>query len=186
MKTAIIIHGMPDREEYYGLEFPSASNSHWFPWLQKQLLVRDVLAQTPEMPEPYHPVYEKWQAVFEQFPVNEDTILIGHSRGAGFVLRWISEHDVQVGQVFLIAPSITPNPSEDGFDGFNIDPHFLSKTSKTVVFYSTDDEPEILESVAKIREVIPTIEVREFTDKGHFTLGDMGTREFSELLGEIV
>lgn len=50
MKTAIIIHGMPSKEEYFSSENPSSSNKHWFPWIQKQLILKGVLAQTPEMP----------------------------------------------------------------------------------------------------------------------------------------
>jgi len=46
MKNAILLHGTSSKEEYYSLEYPSASNSHWLPWLQKNLLVNDVHAVT--------------------------------------------------------------------------------------------------------------------------------------------
>lgn len=32
--TAIILHGMPDKEEYYDPANPSQSNRHRIPWLQ--------------------------------------------------------------------------------------------------------------------------------------------------------
>ncbi|HSE56651.1 MAG TPA: hypothetical protein VLB02_01025, partial [Candidatus Paceibacterota bacterium] len=89
MKTALIVHGMPSKEEYFDREGKSPSNSHWFPWIQQQLLINGFLAQTPEMPEPYLPVYEKWCSVFEQFSIDEHATLIGHSCGAGFLLRWL-------------------------------------------------------------------------------------------------
>ncbi len=85
MKYAIIIHGMPDKENYFDSKADSQSNCHWLPWLQQQLNINGILSQTPEMPEPYNPDYEKWRGVLEQFKINEDTILVGHSCGAGFI-----------------------------------------------------------------------------------------------------
>lgn len=46
MKTAIIIHGMTEKETYYNLNKDSDSNAHWLPWIQKQLLTNDILSQT--------------------------------------------------------------------------------------------------------------------------------------------
>ena len=79
MKNAIIIHGMTGKEEYFLEDTDSESNAHWIPWLQKKLLNNGILTQTPEMPEPFDPNYEKWKSVFEYFPIHKDTILIGHS-----------------------------------------------------------------------------------------------------------
>ena len=64
MKTAIILHGMPEEKNYFDAGADSQSNCHWLPWLQQQLLVQGTLAQTPELPKPYMPVYEAWKAVF--------------------------------------------------------------------------------------------------------------------------
>lgn len=187
MKTAIIIHGRPDKEEYYDLNVPTPSNAHWLPWLQKQLSVNDILAQTPEMPEPYAPDYEKWKAVFEQFHVDENTILVGHSRGGSFLLHWLSENKVNVGKVILVAPSMTPNMAvESGFWDYTIDTTLPERTAGLVLFYSTDDDDGIIESSEKVIGAIPSITVRKFEDKGHFTLGDLGTEEFPELLKEIL
>lgn len=71
MKTAIILHGMPDKEDYYNPKGDAESNCHWLPWIQRQLILRDVLAQTPEMPRPYTPDYESWNHVFNQFEIDE-------------------------------------------------------------------------------------------------------------------
>lgn len=187
MKTAIIIHGMPDKEEYFDPTVDSESNCHWLPWIQKKLLDRHVLAQTPEMPDPYEPNYEKWKSVFEQFHLDQETILIGHSCGGGFLVRWLSEHEVKVGQVLLVAPWIDAEKElSTGFFDFDIDPTLGAKTKEgIVVFYSIDDDKDILKSVDKIKATIHDIQVREFTDKRHFTLRHMGTNEFPELLGEI-
>lgn len=104
MKNAIIIHGMPSREEYYDPANLAPSHNHWFSWLQHQLLLNGILTQTPEMPEPYNAKYNDWSSVIEQFKIDKNTILVGHSLGAGFLVRWLSEQKIEVGRVVLVAP----------------------------------------------------------------------------------
>lgn len=182
MKTAIILHGMPSKEEYFKKTSPAQSNKHWLPWIQRELVINGVLAQAIELPEPYAPVYEEWAEVFEQFTFDEETILVGHSCGAGFLVRWLSEHDVKVGGVALVAPWLDPEHelSTDFFD-FKIDPKLVSKTKGIDIFISADDGGAMLDSVAQLRTEVEGITVHEFTDKGHFTFGTMKTEEFPEL-----
>ena len=180
MKTAIILHGKPSFEEYSDPIIPSPSNNHWLPWLQKQLLLNGTLAQTPELPAPYAPVYEGWRRVFEQFTVDEDTALIGHSCGAGFLLRWLSENKVKVGKVALVAPFLDPNHNKVAKDFFLFpwDDHLVARAGGINVFFSTDDGPDILNSVAIIKAGIDGIQFSEFTGRGHFILMEA----FPELL----
>jgi hypothetical protein len=180
MKTAIILHGKPSYEEYSDPRIPSPSNNHWLPWLQKQLLLKGFLAQTPELPAPYAPVYEGWRLAFEQFRIDEDTALIGHSCGAGFLLRWLSENKITVGKVALVAPFLDPNRNKVAKDFFLFqwDRHLAARAGGINVFFSSDDGPDILNSVASVKASIDGIEFTPFTDRGHFIL----TETFPELL----
>ncbi len=183
MKNAIIIHGMPSREDYFSASTDSESNCHWLPWLQKELINRGILTQTPEMPEPYEPVYEKWCSVFEKFQIDEETIIIGHSCGAGFLIRWLSENKVNVGKVVLVAPWTDPDKELDtGMFDFVIDPDLVSRTQGTNVMYSLDDEESVIKTVNELKVAFPTVIFKEYLDKGHFTLEDIGTKEFLEIL----
>jgi predicted alpha/beta hydrolase family esterase len=184
MKTAIILHGKPSKDEYYDSNFPSASNYCWIPWLQKQLLINGILAQTPELPKPYEPVYEKWLKVFEQFNIDENTILIGHSCGAGFLVRWLTENNIRVGKVILVAPFLDPFRDEvksDFFD-FEIKKGLSKQTRELCIFYSTDDERSVTESVNQIISADKEVKIKQFTNKGHFTLESMKTDKFPELI----
>ena len=177
MKTAIIIHGMPSQEEYYDQARRSSSRHHFIPWLQRQLILKDILTQTPEMPEPYAPDYEKWEAVFKQFTLNKDTMLIGHSAGAGFLVRYLSENKIEIGKVILVAPWLDPTGElESKMFSFEIDTGLRDRSSELVVVYSTDDDKEILTSVARIQEKIKDVTIKEFTNKGHFTYGEIGPK----------
>lgn len=186
MKNVIIVHGMPDRDEYYSPDGQTMSNSHFIPWLQKELQVRDIKADAPEMPHAYQPDYATWSREFERFDVTPETVLVGHSCGAGFLVRWLSEHqDVVVAKVILVAPWLNTK-HEHGttmFD-FVVDPQ-LTTRQQLVVFESTDDMEEIKDSVTKLRAELPHAHYVTFENHGHFCTGDIGLT-FPVLLEECV
>lgn len=179
MKRAVILHGMPEEHEYQGNE----SEMHWIPWLKEQLEKRGVEVFTPELPKPYEPVYEDWLQTFQQFLIDEETVLVGHSCGGGFLVRYLSESDVSVGKVVLVAPWLDPTRQlkSDFFD-FTLDPELVKKTKGMTVFISLDDGQDVLSSVETLTQSITGITLKQFANKGHFTFGDMGQREFPELL----
>jgi len=184
--NAILVPGRPDRDEHYDPKRPSNSEDHWFAWLKRQLILRDIHAVSIEPPFPFQPRYDEWKKEFERFDIAPDTILVGHSCGGGFLVRYLSEQKgVRVGKVVLVAPWINPdnNPASataDFFE-FTIDPGFPARTAGTTVFVSQNDEPSVLKTVDTLRSVYD-LDVREFADKGHFTLSALGTVQFPELL----
>src|ERR1035437_6432046 len=188
MKNAIIVHGRPSKEVYYSSDYPSSSNFAWIPWLQKQLIINDIKADTPEMPYAYEPDYKLWKTEFERFGINPETILVGHSAGAGFLVRWLSENkEIFVGKVFLIAPSIDPTKkSKTGFCDFEVDPQLSKRTKETVIFVSDNDSENINESVKILKNTLLNVRVIELAGFGHFIPDHMNTNEFPKLLEEIL
>lgn len=189
MKTALILHGWPEEAEYFDPKKPAPSNDHWFPWIQRQLLLHGISTQTPEMPDAHKPNYEVWKKELERFDINEETILVGHSCGGGFLVRWLSEHDVRVGKVVLVAPWLDPNDPhmiDPDFFQFEIDPNLVSRTAGLTIMYSTDDYPDVLESLAFLKKNLKNVEFQEFTDKGHFVIDSLKTEEFPELLKNLI
>jgi len=188
MKNAIILHGRPSKKEYYDPTAPSMSNAHWLPWLQGQLLKRNVSTATPEVPLSFKPQWRLWCKEVERFEINPGTIIVGHSCGGGFWARWLSEHkDVSVGKVVLVAPWIDPDNILKGiFFDFKIDPNLADRTKGITIFSSDNDHPKILESVKILRDQIKGIKYKEFNSYGHFCYEDMKTAEFPELLAEVL
>jgi predicted alpha/beta hydrolase family esterase len=170
MRNAIIVHGMPGRDEYYDPAVPSASNHHWLPWLSKQLLVREIPAACPEMFRAFEPDYPTWRREFERFDVTPQTLLVGHSCGGGFLVRWLGEHPtVRVGTVVLVAPWIDPDRHlTSDFMVFDLDGDLVSRTQGLHIFGSDDDADTILRSVAILRDALPAARYREFPGAGHF------------------
>ncbi|HZP55752.1 MAG TPA: alpha/beta hydrolase [Candidatus Saccharimonadales bacterium] len=190
MRNAVIIHGRPDKDEYYSPNMPSLSNMHWLPWLQRQLQLKNIIAQTPEIPMSFRPDYKIWKKELERFDITSETILVGHSCGGGFLVRWLTENkDVKVGKVVLVAPWINPddNPaSETGdFFHFELDPTIASRTKGLIIFLSDNDNQRgVKETVHILKDKVDKIAIKNFQNYGHFLLEDMGTEKFPELLEE--
>lgn len=193
-KNAIIVHGKPSEESYRNSEFASASNSIWIPWLQQQLLLRDIATQTPEMLRAYQPDYIIWKRTFEQFTVTPETTLVGHSCGGGFVVQWLSEHPgVYVDRVFLVAPAfgdtLTPDarydkPLLNGFFKFTPDPQLLERVGSLHLLYSDNDSVRVDATIKLLKKTYPNMNIHEFPGYGHFTTLPTGERRdaFPELL----
>lgn len=190
MRKAVLIHGWSTKKSFYDSTQPTASNSHWFPWVSKQMMVRDIHSIAPEMPRSFYPEYEAWKKELERFEIDEQTILIGHSCGGGFLVRWLSENpSVKVGKVVLVAPWMGIRPDQDfdsSFFDFTINPEIASQTRGMTIYNSDDDVAEIQESVELLRQKLHNIRYREFSGYGHFTIMSMGTEEFPELVEEVV
>lgn len=188
MKNAIIVHGMPDKEEYYSASQPSPSNFCWLPWLQKQLVMKDIKADTPEMLHAYNPQYDHWKREFERFDITPETILVGHSCGGGFIVRWLSENkDKMVGKVVLVAPWLDPKKEEtDDFFDFEIDPELVARTGGVTIFHSDNDDVSINESVDLIISKVPNINLRIFGGYYHFVDRKLAVEGFPELLEEVL
>lgn len=121
MRNAIILHGGPSKKEYYDPETPSMSNAHWIPWLQGQLLKHDIPTATPEVPWSFDRNWKVWLKEVERFDIVPETILIGHSTGAGFWIKYLSiNKKLKVDKVVLVAPWLDPDKkhTKNFFDDF--------------------------------------------------------------------
>jgi predicted alpha/beta hydrolase family esterase len=189
MKNAIILHGRPSRDEFYDHKVPSQSNAHWIPWLQGQLVKNNVAAATPEVPKSFELDWDVWRKEVERFEIGPETILVGHSTGAGFFIKYLSiNQSIQVGKVVLVAPWINTDAVHDTgtFFDFEIDPELVKRSGGITVFNSDNDRETIHKTVKVLRNSIKGLKYKEFYNYGHFLHEDMGKYEFPELLEEVL
>lgn len=189
MKNAIILHGGPSKKEYYDPDAPSMSNAHWIPWLQAQLLKADIPTASPEVPWSFDRNWKVWQKEVERYDIGPETILIGHSTGAGFFIKYLSiNKNLKVGKVILVAPWLDPDHehTKNFFDDFEIDPEFPSRTGGVTIFNSDNDQDSVQKTVKIVRDTVKNIKYVEFHNYGHFIYEDMKTLKFPELLEEAV
>jgi len=187
MKNVIIVHGKPSKENYYDRNGYVSSNFGWIPWLQNQLLTRDIMPNVPEMPHAYMPEYISWKREFERFDLTPDTILVGHSMGGGFLLRWLSENpQVTPARVILVAPSLDPlRSNETGFCEFEIDPTITGRT-QLIVMTSDNDSKKAEQSRQMIMDALPAADIRMFSGYGHFIPEHTGKETLQELVDIIL
>ena len=102
-------------------------------------------------------------------------------------MRYLSENKhLEVRQVILVAPWVNPennavSDTADFFD-FAIDPDFPSRAKSIDVFVSSDDEPNVVTTVNRLKDQTKGVVIHQFTSKGHFTLKSLGMPELLELI----
>lgn len=107
MKNIFIIHGLGGHPQ-----------ENWFPWLKRELEGEGNHVVVPRFPHPFEPQLSEWLEHFKQYreQVSEKTILIGHSLGVTFILRFLERTDIHVDSCFLVAGAIEPMGND--FDPF--------------------------------------------------------------------
>jgi len=136
----------------------------------------------PKMPSYENAKFEEWKIWFERLLpfLRDDVILIGHSLGAMFLAKYLSEHtlSIRIEKIFLVAPAIGADglTGEDGGD-FLPEPskvHALTdRCTQVYLFHSEDDEIVPYSHAAKYMEAMPRAEFVSFTERGHFFQDDI-------------
>lgn len=187
MKNAIIVHGWASLGEFNNKDFPTPSNAHWIPWLSKELMIKDIHTVAVEMPKADLPVYNDWKKEFERFDVTTETVLVGHSCGAGFLVRWLSENpNINLNKLMLVGPSLGLSWDDRSFFDFEIDPKISERVEKIVIIVADNDKQAILDATEIYAKKLSTAKVLRMKQGGHFTYKDMGKHESPELLEELL
>lgn len=187
MKNVFIIHGS------YG-----SPQENWFPWLKKELEKLGQRVFVPQFPVPPpekqdaayggHKLSEwlKKMAEYKNY-INEETIIIAHSRGNVFTYHFLSELKKSVDSAFLVAPWINFIWYPKGWkktDSFHKKPFNWNKIKKGSkyfeVFQSTNDSANIpVEESRQIAEKLGA-KLNIVKNAGHFNF-----KEFPFLLERI-
>ena len=179
ISNVVVVHGSADNKK------DTTYNKHWMPWLKKRLEEGGIKAFTPLMPEPWGSDYDSWKKEFEKLEVDENSILIGHSRGSAFLVKWLGETRKKIKKLILVAPWKIPDKKfKESFYDFKINESVKGQVRDIIIFTSNDEEDDGKKS-AKIYYDALGGKVIELKNHGHFTKEDMGTEEFPELLNEI-
>ena len=175
--NCIIIHGCPSREEKANAV---TYDKHWLQWVKKQLISKGIETHIPLMPNPWTPDYEAFKKEFQKQEINENTILIGHSCGCAFLVRWLGETKKRINHLVLVAPwkiAYRKDGSDKDFYEFPMDESIKSRVKRITIFTSDDDYEDGRKS-AKIYNNGLGGKMIELKRRGHYTLRDMGTEEF--------
>jgi uncharacterized protein len=139
--NVMVIHGA------YG--YPE---ENWFDWLRKELHGVNIECHVPQLPTPENQHLSHWTDVFNdscQHLIHSNTIMIGHSLGAAFVLRWLEQQDCQLKTVVLVGAFLGEVGIEK-FDSINqsffeteFDWRRIQKNSRQFICYYGDNDPYV-------------------------------------------
>ncbi|MEA2065146.1 MAG: class I tRNA ligase family protein, partial [Patescibacteria group bacterium] len=193
--NCIIIHGsnLKDKERMKKKIFIPQNKRNWLFWLKKELEIKGIQTNTPLMPKNWDPNYKEYKKKFEKLKIDENTILIGHSAGGAFLVRWLGETKKKIKKLILVAPAWSPEtiPLNEpkflwNFYDFKIDREIKERIKDIVIFDSTDERDTIKKSIkdySKKLNIIPIV----LNNRGHFCIKHNPiNKKFPELLDEIL
>ena len=156
---------------------PYKEKKVWRDWLIEALKdTYDVLS--PVMPAKQNSDYVAWKIWFERhfdFIFDEKPILVGHSLGATFLLKYLSENNFpkEIIQLHLVAPYVT----DEGVEGEDIatfafeikDINKISNFCNDIhLWHSRDDAVVPFKNSEIVKENLPDANFHIFEDRGHF------------------
>jgi predicted alpha/beta hydrolase family esterase len=164
-------------------------NQKWYPWFGSEVERRGSQYQAPALPSADNPVIDEWIAEIDKTTPDEDTVLVGHSRGGVAILRWLERQppQVSVGKVILVATNSgrlqDKSVHKETNHGFYTEAGYDFESIKThcntfIVLHSKDDT-WVPFSAGEINAAGLSATFLQFEDRGHF---GKGIAEIPELL----
>lgn len=135
-----------------------------------------------QMPSKQNAKYSEWKIWFErhlQF-FDEEVILIGHSLGANFLAKYLSENTFphRILSLHLVAGCFG---EPGGFELLEDLSNIERQIEDITIYHSRDDDVVPFTAAEKYKTFLPSAKLVEFSDRGHF-LGE----EFPELVQNII
>lgn len=180
-KQVVVIHGggvFVNYKEYIAFlkkgQINIKYNGDWKKYLGEKL-GKEFEVIMPFMPNPSNAKYIEWKIWFEKlFPFLENkVVLTGHSLGALFLARYLSENTFpkKILATILVAAPYDDKKSIARSAGFVLkkDLSKIQNQSEKLIFYhSRDDDKVPFESFEKYKEFLPEASFKEFKNRGHF------------------
>jgi predicted alpha/beta hydrolase family esterase len=166
----------------------------WYPWFKTACEREGWKFTAPVLPKSADPVLKEWVDELENCKPDEETVLVGHSRGGVAVLRFLEQMNVdeKVKAVILVATNdgrrshkAIPTETNYGFyteAGYNFD-EIKSHSDNFFVLHSTDDH--VVPYQAGVENAAGLgVELMSFSDRRHFGSKGDGTcvTEIPELI----
>src|SRR3989344_3178319 len=78
---------------------------NWFPWLKGELEKKGHEVIVPKFPTPIGQSLESWMKAIKKYEnkISHETVMMGHSLGAPFILNFLEQADKEIKAAFLVA-----------------------------------------------------------------------------------
>jgi len=176
MKNYFIIHALGRTEDDY-----------WYKYIKKYVNDQGYECYVPTLPNINEMNYDSWKKEFDKYKqyINEDSVMIGHSTGSIFIVKYLTENNINIYKFISVVGFNEVNPLsinlswEDINKSFFVDDlkKFKVFAKERISFYSPTDvyDFNVLNRFATDIDALKII----IDTAGHFT---KGYDEFKELL----
>ncbi len=140
----------------------------------------------PKMPNAQNARYLEWKLWFDTIAplLDDDLIIIGHSLGGIFIIKYLSENEFpkKVKAVLLVGTPYNTPTRHPLVDFVITTPlkSFIAQAGKIIIYHSRDDAVVPFNNAKHFHKEMPDAVLRIFKDKGHFNL-----EFFPEIVKEI-
>ena len=141
----------------------------------------------PKMPNPSNAKYEEWEIIFKKISklLEDNIVLIGHSLGAIFLAKYLSENKFpkKILATLLISPPYDNEGMDESVGGFTLPKNLnrLNKQGNKIFIYQSKDDLVVpYDHLEKYKKALPNAIIRKFKKRGHFN-----QKKFPELIKDI-
>ena len=166
---------------------------NWFPWLKKELEDKGHTVSLPRFPTPENQSFDSWLAIAEQHLKNIDpanTILVGHSSGAAFVLRLAERTPTPFHALFAVCPFVDDigipeyNALNASFLHHDFDWGKIKRGAQKFVLFAGDNDPYVPSACAEKVARHLSAPLHIIKNGGHLN-GESGFHAFDALLRDM-
>ena len=162
---------------------------NWFPWLKERLEKLNFEVFVPKFPTPINQTLEKWLGVFEKYEkyLNKDSIVIGHSLGAAFLLNLLELRKIKAAFFVAGVGGKVENEFWEGMKTFawkKFNWYKIKNNCRSFSIYHSDNDPYIPLSHAEMLARNLSTSVSIIKNAGHLN-EESGYKKFELLLDDI-
>jgi hypothetical protein len=145
----------------------------------------------PSFPNKHNANYEEWKIMFEKVLdiADKDLILVGHSLGGMFLVKYLSENkiDKNIKGLFIVASPYKKADEDDRLSRFahTGDIRSIAESSDNIYFIQSKDDVVVdFENLENFRKQLPDANYLVLEDRNHFFTKD-SLPEIVELIKRI-
>lgn len=194
-KQIVVIHGGNIHRSYKEylfalknkkIDFEKMTQSGWKDILADNL-GRSFQIVMPNMPNASNAKYKEWKILFKKIipHLEKKVVLVGHSLGAIFLVKYLSENKFskKILATILVSAPYDKDGSANVLGDFRLKKdlsRLWEQSERLIFFHSVDDEVVPFSDLLKYKEVLPEANFKEFKKRGHFL-----EKTFPEIIREI-
>ena len=158
-----------------------SSTGNWFPWLKKQLELKEKSVDVPQMPIGVGiQNYDNWANEFSKLTINENTTIIAHSIAPIFVCKYLILNKVKVKKLIFVCGFNNYLGIDKDFDSVN-EPMYIDNYPdiknycNNIVCYCESCCESLLNSNKNVLHILDLLFNENVIDKNVFTQNKVST-----------